>query len=191
MGFDQQKCLKYWTLEVFSISEQHRKAWFIMPGERLSNHTGPVLKRRQWSFSAHDPFLLKGKMGCGRYCQCLEAGGSNEWPFSSQEATKERNLPRLLLGVQPFFTSAQNATNRILFGGWGKARVVGWWGVLSCIFLNLLMLTIKMIFGSSCLFWCMQKQSWVNILLFCGFANRITTSTSNDNSMSDTAAHSC
>lgn len=86
-----------------------------MPGERLSNHIGPILKSGQWSFSARDPFLLKEQMGCGRYCQWLEAGGGNVWPFSSQEPTKERNLPRLLLGVQPFFTSAQNTINRTFF----------------------------------------------------------------------------
>lgn len=192
MGFDQQKYLKYWTLEVFSISERHRKAWFITPGERLSNHIDPILESGQWSFSAHDPFLLKEKMGCGRYYWWLEAGGSNAWPFSSQDATKERNLPRLLLWVQLFLASAENTINRTPFLGAGV-----WWGGGGCclFFLNLLMLIIKMIFGSSWHFFlCMQKESWVNILLFCSFANRIITLSNNynnNNYMSDTAAHSC
>lgn len=74
-------------------------------------------------------FLLKGKMGCGRYCEWLEAGGSNMWPFSRQKTTKERNLPRLLLGVQPFFTSAQNAINRTFLGVEARG---GWWGGEEC-----------------------------------------------------------
>lgn len=68
----------------------------------------------------HDPFLLKEKMGCAGYCQWLEAAGSNVWSFSSQETTKERNPPRLLLGVQPLFTSAQNTGNRTFLGVAGR-----------------------------------------------------------------------